>query len=606
MPKSKPEIPDFGINWAKVWPQNPNPTLLQRHHACAYHNCGNGSFWHRRALIQAFWPEEVFAWHDWSDRMLRSTCDYEVATWIGAAGTSKTTTAAALGLEWWLEAPFESSLKACSTTIKMLRLRIWSEFSRLFYALPKAVQFQNPDGDIIETCKMGYVGELVDSDLMIRWRQGDNKHAIFGFGVNEGSVAEAVSNLVGVHTRRMWLMLDELQGVRPAIEVAKNNMAKNPVFRVLGMGNTDENMQSLLRLSATPIKGWESVDATTADSWETDGGVVAEKGIALRLDGRKSPGVTNPAKYPFLITQKQLDTHLKSVRGNESDPGYCSQCLAIWPALGLQSTVLDDNIIEKFKCRESAVWTSGYQSGAALDPAFEGQDSKILQFFKFGLVADDEGERWMIELGEWVQVPIDSTSPEPIHYQIVGFCKGVCEAKGLTSDEFAEDSTGEGGGLKAIFDTEWGVIMGVEFGGAPSDRLVAGYKTVNGQRVQQTAKDKYDRRVTELCYDLREFALGNGLRGLSKETEEQACSRKTVYKNKKNTVEQKKDMKARGLPSPGHLDAAAVACAYVIANGAVPGGSSAIISRKTQSVMKQLAAENAAMTDERNYLVPQY
>jgi hypothetical protein len=589
--KPKPEIPDFGI----VWPQN--TPLLQRHQYCAYHDRGNGSFFHRRALIQAYWPEEVFAWHDWSDRMLRSTCDYDIATWIGAGSTSKSTTAAALGLQWWLEAPFESSLKICSTTIKMLRLRVWSEFSRLFCALPKAVQFQDQDGNVIETTKIGYVGELVDSDLMIRWRQGDNKHAIFGFGVNEGSVAEAVSNLVGIHTRRMWLMLDELQGIREAVDSAKDNMSKNAMFRVLGMGNTDENMKSLLRRAATPVNGWDSVDTTTAESWETDGGVVAEKGIALRFDGRKSPAIANPKKYPYLIGQKHIDAHLRKVGGNMNDPGLCSQCFAIWPAIGLQNTVLDSTIITKFHCHDKAVWTGGFKKGASLDPSFtEGGDKRILQFFKFGLVNDSEGERWVIEFGEWVNVPVDSTSEEPIHYQIVNYCKDACKQQGVTSDEFSLDSSGEGGGLKAIFDTEWGVVMGIEFGGNPSETPYDD---------KRTAKDVYDRRVSELNFNLQNFAKGNGIRGLSKEAAEQACARKTIYKNKKNTVEKKVEMKSRTGESPDNLDSCCVGVAYAMQNGARPGGE-VIVSRKVQSVMSEMAREGMAMRSEEAYLVSSY
>lgn len=592
----KPEIPNFGIDWAKVWPDNPNPNLLQRHNACAYHNAGNGSFWHRRALIQAIWPDEVFAWHDWSDRMLRSTCEYDLVTWIGAGGTSKSTTAAALGLQWWWEAPFETAVMACSTTIKMLRLRIWSEFSRLFCSVPKAVEFRNEDGQTVQVCKLGYLGELIDSDLMIRWRKGDNKHAIFGFGVNEGSVQEAITNLVGIHARRIWLMLDELQGVREAIDGAKDNMSKNATFRALGMGNTDENMKSLLRRTATPIKGWESIDATSAESWETDGGVVAEKGIALRFDGRKSPAIANPTKYPYLIGQKHIDAHLRKVGGNLNDPGLCSQCFAIWPVIGLQNTVLDYTIIAKFRCHEKAVWTGGFRKAFALDPSFtEGGDKRILHELKFGQVNDSEGERWVIELGEWINVPVDATSDVPIHYQIVYFCRDWCvERKGM-SDDFALDSSGEGGGLKAIFDTEWGIVTGIEFGGSPSET----YYDEN-----RTAKDVYDRRVSELNLNLRSFALGNGLRGVSKEVAEQACSRRTIYKNKKQTVEKKVDMRARTGESPDNLDSACVGVAFAMMNGALPGGEIRV-SRKTQSIMSQLAEEGRRMIDESNYLLVQ-
>lgn len=538
--------------------------------------------------------------------MLRSTCDYDIATWIGSGGSSKSTTAAALGLQYWWEAPFETAVMACSTTIKMLKLRIWSEFSRLFCSMPKAVEFRDEDGNLIERCNIGYVGELVDSDLMIRWRKGDNKHAIFGFGVNEGSVQEAITNLVGIHARRIWLMLDELQGIREAIDGAKDNMSKNAIFRCLGMGNTDENMQSLLRRAATPINGWDSVDTSTADSWETDGGVVAAKGIALRFDGRKSPAIADPKKYPYLIGQKHIDAHIRKVKGNMNDPGLCSQCFAIWPALGVEHTVLDEQIIAKFKCREPARWTNGFSRGAAFDPAYEGEDTKILIPFKYATVSDDEGNRTVIEFGEPISVPVDKNSEEPLHYQLMNFCKGACESLGISSDEFAMDSTGEGGGLKSIFDTEWGVVMGVEFGGLASDRPMPGYKILAGNRVPQTARDVYDRRVTELCYDLREFALGNGIRGLSKEAAEQACQRKTIYKNRKNSVEKKSDMKARGIPSPGHLDACAIACAYVRKQGGSPGEGTVGVTRKTRSIMKEMARENERMISEEAYLAVNY
>lgn len=529
--------------------------------------------------------------------MLQSTCEYDIATWIGAAGTSKSTTAAALGLQWWWEAPNESSIRVCSTTKQMLRERVWSEFSRLFFSVPKFIEFRTEDGELVERCSVGYLGELIDTDLKLRWRQGDSKHAISGFGVNEGSVAEAVSNIIGVHTRRMWLMLDELQGIREAVDNAKDNMSKNPVFRVLGMGNTDENMKSLLRRAAKPINGWDSIDTSNADSWETDGGVVAEKGIALRFDGRKSPAITNPKKYPYLINQKQIDAHLRKVGGNTQDPSFLSQCCAIWPSTGLQNTVLDSTIVAKFKCQERAHWTNGFKKGFSLDPSFtEGGDKRILHALKFGLVGDNEGERWVIEFGDWVNVPVDSTSDIPIHYQIVYFCKDWCVERDGTPEEFALDSSGEGGGLKAIFDTEWGVVMGVEFGGSPSDTPFD---------ENRTAKDVFDRRVSELNLNLRNFALGNGLRGLSDEVVEQSCSRRTIYRNKKNTVEKKVEMKKRTGESPDNLDSACVGTAYAIVNGAVPGGK-VIVSRRTQSIMEQMAQENAAMRSEEAYLITSY
>lgn len=572
---------------------------MNRHLYCAYHNRGNGSFYHRKEVIKALWPEEVFKWHEWSDRMLRGTCDYGLTTWIGAAGTGKTTNSAAQALAWWLEAPFESAVMTCSTTLKLLKLRIWSEVSRLFYALPKEVEFQNENGDTVDRVKLGYVGELVDSDLMVRWKQGDNKNAIFGLGVNEGSVAEAVANLVGIHTKRIWLILDELQAVRQAIEGAKDNMAKNPVFRCLGMGNTDENMKSLLRKAAEPKGGWDSVDTSTAEEWETDGGVVCATGLAQRFDGLESPAYDDPKKYPFLINKAQIDAHIRKAGGNVNDPGYLSQCRAIWPAIGLRSTVLDSTTITKFKCKEGIVWTDGFEQGAALDPAYTdgGGDRKILQFYKFSLVRDDEGTRWVIQLGDWVDVPIDSNSSETLHYQMVYFCRDACESKGITSDEFALDSTGEGGALKSIFDKEWGTVWGCEFGGGASETPMPMPNQPN-----RTAKDVFDRRVSELAINVRNFALQNGLRGLSDEAAEQACERLMFFKNKKQCVEKKSEMKLRIQQSPDHLDACEVAVAHAMERG-MKLTDSGVGSRKMQSVMQQLANEGAAMVSERGLLV---
>jgi hypothetical protein len=133
------------------------------------------------------------------------------------------------------------------------------------------------------------------------------------------------------------------------------------------------------------------------------------------------------------------------------------------------------------------------------------------------------------------------------------------------------DSSGEGGGLAAIFQKEWGPVVGVEFGGAPSERLVE-------EGTQKTAKEEYDTRSSELNMTVRRFAMANGLRGISNEAKEQFCARKTSYRNKKTRVEPKsrkskgqdKGFKDRLGYSPDHADAVAIACELAMQRGAVP------------------------------------
>ncbi len=539
-----------GIDWralSKRFNQKFIPRI-QRLQYLAYHQVGD-VFEHRKERIKALWPNN-YEFHSWSERRLRSTVDYNWVGWAGPGGCGKTTDAAVQGLEYWLQAPDRTAVIVCSTTMKMLRKRIWAQMAYYHQNLPTNI---------------GSVGELIDSDTMIRWKKGDTKNGIFGMAVEEGPVDEIVNNLIGIHTHRVWLMLDELQGVREAIMKATRNMAKNPVFKFTGMGNPEDHNDLLGRL-CEPIGGWATFDENV-DSWEINPGPSMGKGWCERFHGTRSPAVLDPAfaiRAPWMINQEQIDADLRSVKGNDKDPGYCSQTLGLWPSTGLESTVLDIPVIEKFKCREKAIWTHGFTRVASLDPAFtEGGDKKILQFGRMGEVHEDEGKRWVIMLDETVEVPIDgSPNAKPVEYQIVTFCKDTCNLKGVTRSNFATDSSGIGRGLKSVFDVEWGEVEGVEFGGKPTDRPV-------DESDQKQCDEAYDRMSTELNLAVRTFAMANGLRGLGKEAEIQFCARKTFYKNKKTIVEKKSDMKLRTQRSPDEADAVAILVELCRRKGAI-------------------------------------
>ncbi len=538
-----------GIDWralAKRFNQKFIPRI-QRLQYLAYHQVGD-VFEHRKERIKAFWPD-TYEFHAWSERRLRSTCNYNWLGWAGPGGCGKTTDAAVQGLEYWLQAPDRTAVIVCSTTMKMLKKRIWAQIVYYHQNLPK---------------NLGMVGELIDSDTMIRWKKGDTKNGIFGMAVEEGPTEETVNNLIGIHTHRVWLILDELQGVEEAIMKATRNMAKNPIFKFTGMGNPEAQNDLLGRL-CEPIGGWSTFDENV-DSWEINPGPAKGKGWCERFDGRRSPAVLDPefaVRAPWMINQEQIDNDLRSVKGNEKDPGYCSQTLGLWPRTGLESNVLDAAIVEKFKCRETAIWTHGFTRVAALDPAFtEGGDKKILQFGRMGEVTDDEGKRWVIMLDETVNVPIDG-SGGPAEYQIMEFCRDACKLKNISSSNFATDSSGIGRGLKSVFDVQWGEVEGVEFGGKPTDR------PIDDAPDQKLCDEAYDRMSTELNIAVRTFAMANGLRGLGKEAELQFCARKTIYKNKKTIVEKKSDMKLRTQKSPDEADAVAILVELCRRKGAI-------------------------------------
>lgn len=526
MPR-KPAAPaedwQFGVPWHQM--QKPYPTEISRRLCCSYLNIGDvARHEHRREIIKELWPQEE--WHDWSERRIKSLTLSNFVIWQAPASAAKSADAAKMAIEYWLEAPHETSVIVCSTTMQSLRRRIWAEVVSHFKQL--------------DPRKYGKIGELLDASCLVRWDPGDSRHGIFGVAVEDGPVEDAVNNLIGFHPKRYFLILDEMQGVREAIMSPRllSNITKNQEAKFLGMGNPS-SLMSLLCRHSIPVGGWSAIEKYQK-AWEIDNHGFKGKAFALFFDGRQSPAVLDPEfakRNPWMINQSMLDADLARAGGNENDPSYMEQSIGWPPEKGLESTVLDASILIQFKCQDKPIWTDGFTRCAALDPAFNGGDKAILQFGKRGFVKSEEGNRWVIGFDDTIEVPIDAASPRPVHYQISDYVKAQCEAKAIAATECAVLAAGEGGGLVSIMQMEWGPVNAIEEGGRPSDRVV--------DERGKMAKDKYDTRASELCFGLRDFALGNGLRGLPSKAAEQACQRLTFERNGKWAAEPKSGSKGR-------------------------------------------------------------
>ena len=581
---------EFGVDWRPIAEKAKLKVIpkITKHQYMAYHGLGD-VFFHRKERIKLFWPQYQF--HRWADRRLKGLCDYRWNVWFGPASSGKTVDASVFGLEYWLQAPDRTAVIECSTTMKMLRMRIWAQTARWHQALPKGI---------------GNVGELLDSVTRIRWKQGDDLNGIFGIAVEEGNIEEVVNNLVGIHTERVLLKIDEGQGIREAIMRATFNMAKNPRFDFLIMGNPDSIHSPLVR-SGEPIEGWDSVVRGETESWENLGGPTKGNGITLFFDGRKSPADESEEekkRLPWLINKEWVENHLKSVKGNLNDPTFWAQAIGWPPPMGLENTLLDDSIILTFHCKDKAVWTEGFRKFGSLDPAFTGGDKKILVFGRFGEATSDKGKkRWVIQFDEELEVPIDAKSERPIEYQIVDYCKVEAVKRGIKPREFSVASAGAGGPLCGIFDQEWGIVNRIQEGGLPDENHII-------DETGKTARESYDTRASELLFALREFAMADGIRGLSNKASFQACSRRTFYRNGKWCSEPKVGSKGRtdekGRPvkgykermghSPDNLDACCIGVEYCRQQGA------SVIGEIAPSSDKQDYFGNDDDFSETNYL----
>lgn len=593
----KVELPSFGIQWPS-WAN----TLIGRHMACARENMGRGSLYHRRAIIQALWPND-YEWSDWNERRLAGFCSHYWNTWLGPAASGKSTDAARIALAYWLEAPHETSVVIVSTTHQMLRRRIWSEVVRYFKSIPRTVTWTLEDGRAFKE-EVVSGPSLLDSVTMIRWQEGDPKHGIFGIAVEQGPIEDAVNNIFGIHPRRYLLVLDELQGIPEAIIAGTSNITKNQESRGLGMGNPMSMMNPLVKESE-PLGGWDSVVRGETPRWETLGGFFKGNGLCQFFDGRKSPAITDPdgvRKFPKIINQEQIDNHLKGLRGNANDPFFWAQSIGWPPPVGTEQTVIDEAIASTFRLRQRAVWTVNPRKWSSLDPSFEGGDKKVLTLGRVGEITDAEGTRWQIGCDEQIDVQIDAASNVPLHYQIAYWVRDYLVARGYKPEEFALDSTGEGGGLYSIFCQEWGQVVAVEFGGKPSEMRV-------NQFSDKTADEEYLNRAAELNFQFREFALGNGLRGVPEDVIHQAVHRRTETKNTKRRVEPKgmrviagqkvKGFKDRMGFSPDHMDSFCVGIELCRQMGAVAAVKDAPAADTPQSAPKPPEPDEFA---DENYL----
>jgi hypothetical protein len=153
-----------------------------------------------------------------------------------------------------------------------------------------------------------------------------------------------------------------------------------------------------------------------------------------------------------------------------------------------------------------------------------------------------------IQFTETHAINIEITEGEPIEYFIVAKVRAHCEAMGIRAEHFGLDVTAQQSALASIFAKEWSPdIYRCQFGGAAIREQVSAED-------KRAAKDVYHNRVTELWYDVRQFAISGQIAGMSDDACREACSRLTAQRGTKIAVESKEDMRDRTSQSPDIFD----------------------------------------------------
>jgi hypothetical protein len=516
---------------------------------------GLGEHAHLKNAMMLLWPNVyggevahgVPRWRDEIELLTWAWCEYNLMAVIGHASAGKTHTFGHVGALGYIADSMNTILTLTSTHLPGLRKRLWA--------------------DTVAAIRSAQIGEGVvggdyfsvrSHDMSIRPNDGLNadKYIIEGIATDKGQ--EAVEKIQGNHSRkRRHVVIDEAQGTPGAIFEASANLMTDPDFRMAMLANPTKRY-SEFGTWCEPNDGWSAIDPETDVHWETRRG-----GVCIRLDGLKSPNIRhNAVHFPFLIRPEYLDSIRKSF--GEGSPRWWTFVRGWFAPEGLAGVVVPQSVIQK---AEAAInYDMPPVRIASLDPAFEGGDQCVLMIGEYGKSGDTD-HALNIRSSQPLKLKVSENS-DPLDYLIAHEVMRICKNEDIEPENFILDTTGAGRGVAAILAKEWGPVQRCGFGEKCSERQVRASEP-------EPAKDLFDRFVSELWWAIRvwmEEGMVGGVDSAHKNLRQQLVARQyETVRDKKISIEPKKEMKNRLGYSPDEADTLALLIELVRRRGGVAG-----------------------------------
>lgn len=486
---------------------------------------GTGRYSHCRAVIEMLMPS--FEWHEWSEQQIAALCEHSQVGMSGGGGSGKSTSTGAYAIVFMLSGLEDSAVLIASTTVQAAIQRIWKSVS-MFYR------------EAVRVCggALGQTTILGKPRPELRATPKDLSHGIFVVPVAGGDVQKGIDELKGRHPRRLLLIGDETDSISQAIvEVQDNLRVGTEEFQAVWLGNLPSMFNPLGKIME-PAPNTPVSEACGLE-WTSTTGV-----RCLRFDGELSPNITGEEKWSGLPRQRDIDAILRRNHGVKGQQYYI-MVKGLPPPEGVDDTVLSEAILSRFNVRAPVTWQSSFVLSMAVDIGLGG-DPCVAKTFRRGL--DSEGSFRLCQ-DETFQIPLDaSTRENPVEYQIASKVRELCKARSIPPEEVIIDSTGAGHGAASVLFKEWSTLVELcIFSSAVSERSVSGTDP-------RPCNEVYDRKVTELWFDVREFVNADMIRGMDLDSCLQFTQRHFDTKGKKFSVEKKEEMKLRGIASPNDAD----------------------------------------------------
>lgn len=544
----------YGYDFPKSWPANQIELYSWKHwremrNASLHTNVEEHLYDACRMLFTA----EQLVMHPWFEIQAHSWTYDTFAIWWGCAGSGKSHSLGLFTLLDFITDPDCTYAMLASTTKETL-------LRRSFASVVQYLQYLRANRTINVPFKyMPSKYAVVPSGASEDDFYG-LKHMIVGVAVAAGTTQEAEANLRGVHTTYVRAVFDELSEMKPAAMESRHNLSQCVDFKLCGACNPGSIYDEAGKFSVPKARdGWASVDDNT-DSWDSIYGRV------YRFDARKSPGLKDPVKYPFLPTAVTIDRILASNNYNDDAPAVWSMLRAFPPPQGAERTILTETMVKSYGLMDTVFFRDGYTKVAAIDAAFTADgDNCIYQLAKVGYSVDGV---LTIQYDRTDTLKILASDPRPVLEQIVDWGAQCITEDDVKLEHVAVDDSGTQSVADALAMRLGNRLQRFNYSNRPPDIPVS----VTNPTL---ASKKYRNVATWLYYLVKEYAERRQIKGLPHEAARQMCLRRVGTKQQPHMIESKKEHKKRlkgRSPDEGDVCAMVAGIARLVL-GIAPGAT---------------------------------
>lgn len=508
-----------------------------------------GRFYHMKRLANFLFTKEhnpeitkPLDWNPWTTKICKLLCDGDPSmnfrgypTYLGITGpasSSKTYSVSLYCFLMWFSSPMRTKVVVSSTSIQSAKNRIWADVVHFAKSVPASLR---------------YYDVVTSNPAMVKLpkNMGGTSRDSIELIAGEESQREASEKVLGIKNDLFILAVDEATEVSHALFEARNNLDKNPRFQLIFMGNAKSHDDPHGKV-CEPLKGWESINVES-ELWQT----TLPRGMAVHLDGLKSPNMVvadgEEPPFPRLFSRKDL-VSVESVEGGQSSPGFVRFGRGFWPKGGTANQIYTQQDIELNGGCEKAIWLEPPVRILGHDPSFVSDGDKSMAVVcEFGLNIE-RIQTFNHVASETVEV--NDSEPAVRSRAMAKALKVIADKYGVSADNIGVDNTGTGVSYPEFIDEEMsGRCYRVPFNGEVSALLYPGDALC-------PAGDMFDRRVSEIWYIAKLYLTKGQLRGIKKSLIAEMIKRNyDRNKEKKISVERKRDMRARGVSSPDEADA---------------------------------------------------